>query len=173
MNLCMAPSSVSAWPARSGNCRTRSSSTSPTVPPLACTEAWPPACWRSTVGRRTSGTTAILPALDGDGLLRDASVDDAERTQDGLGVLERDDHVVPARVRGLGHVGGRRIGVGVGVGVVHTDDLQAPALGVAVGLEVVEGVELVQPARFRRVPAAVDALDLVVAGPAGEQAAGF
>src|SRR5205807_8769566 len=51
--------------------------------------------------------------------------------------------------------------------------LQAPARGVAVGLEVVEGVELVQPARFRRVPATVDALDLVVAGPAGEQAAGL
>src|SRR5437879_830657 len=173
MNLCMAPSSVSTWPARSGNCRTRSSSTSPTVPPLACTEAWPPACWRSTVGRRTSGTTSILPALEGDGLLLDGPVEDAEGAQNGLVVLQRDDHVVPARVGGLGHVGGRRVGVGVSVGVVHAHDLQAPALGVAVGLEVVEGVELVQPARFVRVPAAVDALDLVVAGPAGEQAAGF
>ena len=55
------PSSVMTWPARSGNCRTRSSNTSPMVDPLAFTDDWPPACWRRTVGRRTSTGTGEWP----------------------------------------------------------------------------------------------------------------
>ena len=64
-----------------------------------------------------------------------------------MGVAQRHEHVVPSGVRRLGDVGRRRIGVGVGVGVEHTDDLDAPGLGVAVGPEMVAGVDGVELGR--------------------------
>src|SRR5581483_6421649 len=121
-NLCSAPSSVTTLPARLGNCLVRSSNTSARVAPLAFTVAWPPASWRKMVGRRTSTGTSdswdlrrrnkfrlersTLPSFENHRLLGDVPVDDAVRTHDGLLVPQRDQHVVPGRVRGLGDVGG-------------------------------------------------------------------
>src|SRR5436309_3240810 len=105
MNLCMPPSSVTSWPFSSGNWRTRSSKTSPNVAPLALTDACPPACWRRTVGSRTStGMPSMLPAVQLDGLLVDRAVDDAIGAQDGFSVLEGHEHVVPRGVGCLVHV---------------------------------------------------------------------
>src|SRR3954471_4754424 len=120
-------------PSRPGNWRTRSSNTSPTVAPSARTVAWPLARGRRMVGKRTSTDTAtpepqkltselkILLTLENHLLFGDVPVHDAVAAQDGRLVLEAEDYVVPGGVGGLGHVGGRRVGVGVGVGVEHPD----------------------------------------------------
>ena len=52
---------------------------------------------------------------------------------------------MPARVRGLGHVGRRRVGIGVGVGVEDPDHRVALGLGGPVDAQVllrVDGVDL-------------------------------
>src|SRR5215212_8609819 len=133
------------WLARSGNCRTRSSNTSPTVDPLAFTDDWPAACWRRTVGRRTStGTAGEPPATDGrtneillnswpfedEGLLGHLPLDDREGPHHRRRMLHRRHDVVPRGVGSLGDVRRRRVRLGVGVGVVDADDLPPLLAGV-------------------------------------------
>ena len=58
-------------------------------------------------------------------------------------VAERHDHVVPVGIGRLVHVGRRRVGLGVGVGVHHADDVHPGGLGLAVDAQVVARVDRV------------------------------
>src|SRR5437588_12371297 len=98
-----------------GKVRTRSSRTSPTLEPEAVTDDWPLACWRRTVGSRTSTDTGpsremltssleILTAFEDNRLFVDLPVHDPVRAQGGAVVPQGDDHVVPGGVGGLSDV---------------------------------------------------------------------
>src|SRR5579864_8391974 len=165
------------------------------VAPSTVTVDCPPACGRRTVGSLTSTdtmpslpgppgatgrwTTAristspvdILPGLDDHRLLLDDVTADPVGPHGRIRVPERDEHVMPARVRGLGDVGGRRIGIGVRMGVEDADDLDAPGLGVAVGPEVLPGVDGVELRRGGHVPGQVAALHVPRGGVTAEQPA--
>ena len=77
-----------------------------------------------------------------------------------MGVTERHQHVVPLGVRGLRHIGGRWVGIGVGVGVEHPDDGHPFGLGVPVGPEVLHRVDRVELGRGGDVPGRIAAQNL-------------
>src|SRR5438067_742308 len=96
----------------------------------------------------------ILP-FENNGLFGDLPVHDAVAAHDRCGVAEGDEHVVPRGIGGLGHVGGRGVGLGVGVGMEDAQDLHFFGFGVAVGLQVVERVDRVELGRGRVVASGV------------------
>lgn len=106
----------------------------------------------------------ILPTGDDHGLLGDLALDDPVRTKDRVRVTKRDEHVVPARVRGLRNVRRGRIGVGVGVGMEDPHYLEPAALGVEVGVEMIAGLDRIDLCRRRRVSRRVALLDVSCLG---------
>ena len=98
-------------------------------------------------GRRVSG-----PVVDPDfGDL--AGPHDPVRPGLGLLPLQGHDQVMPIRVGGGRHVGGARVGLGVGVAVHDAQDLEAGVFGGPFGAQVVLRVEGVDPSRLFGVPA--------------------
>src|SRR5438067_2523621 len=138
------------------------------------------------VGRRTSTVIGvwtswhpvykfptIRSAFENDRGLLNVPVGDAERPQDGVAVLQADDHVEPARLQGLADVGRRRPGLGVGVGVEDPDQLQPPRLGRPEAADEVAGVDGVGAGRAVGVGRRVDDVDPTVGNEgAGAEAAG-
>jgi hypothetical protein len=98
-----------------------------------------------------------------DRLFRDVPVDDPVAPSGGVLEAQRHDEVVPAGVRGLRHVGGRRIGRGVGVAVHHADHLESVRLGLPVRTQVLAGVDRVDAARLGHVAGGDEPHDLVAA----------
>ena len=82
-----------------------------------------------------------MAGLEDDLALGDPALADPERPEHRHLVAQRDDDVDPHRVDGLADVGGRRVRVGVRVGVPHADDVVAAGLGVARRPEVVATVD--------------------------------
>ena len=62
----------------------------------------------------------ILAIRYDNGLFSDFTLDDPVGTHHWLAEPERDDDIVPGRVRGLRDISWRRIGLGMGVGMNHT-----------------------------------------------------
>src|SRR5688572_11363791 len=191
-NLCRSPESVTSWPLRPGYLATRPSKSSPTVEPSTVTEGAPPACERRMVGKRTSTgirsdlhqpeyrkNLTIQSAFKNDWGLLNLPVGDPERPQDGVAVLQADDHVEPGRLHGLADVGRRRPGLGVGVGVEDADQFEAEGLGGPDAPDEVAGIDRVGPGRGVGVGRRVDEVDTAVRHvrpglePPGQQAAGL
>ena len=61
---------------------------------------------------------------------------------------------MPSRVRGLRHISRARVRLGMGVAVDHAVDLEAPVVGVVLGVEMVLRVDRVHPGRGGSVGAA-------------------
>ena len=115
---------------------------------------------QSTACRRRRDAPTVWPEsaqTTHDVLLGDRAVDDAVAAQRRRLVAQADDGVVPRRVGRLGDVGRARGGLGVGVAVDDADDLPAAVLGVALGPQVVAGVDRVHPGRRGGVAAGVEA----------------
>src|SRR4029450_13187593 len=161
------------WPSSLARMRTAGlglnalTSTSGVLPMSSRTEEWPGI---APIVFLSYPVTILLP-VEPHLLLGYRTVDDAVRPQHRRLPLERDDHVVPGRVGGLRHVGGRRVGLGMRVAVHHPHDLEPPSLGVAVGAQVVAGIDGVEPARLGSVAAGVEHPDPAGRGIPAQQPA--
>lgn len=103
--------------------------------------------------------------------LGDLTVDDAIGACLGLLSLQGHDQVMPGRVGRSGDIGGARVGLGVGVAVHYSPDLEAILLGGQFGAQVIGGIDRVDPGRLFEVAAREEADDLRRARRPGHEAA--
>lgn len=76
----------------------------------------------------------ILLLQHQNGFFGDLALENPIRPQHRLAQPERDNDVVPCRIRRLGDIGRRRIGVGMSMRVDDSDEFGAAIFRVAVGL---------------------------------------
>jgi hypothetical protein len=103
-----------------------------------------------------------------DGAIRDPVAADRR-----LGVAKGHEDVVPERIRRLSDVGGRWIGLGVGVRVKHPEDGVSSVFRVPVGPEMIFGVDGVELGGCSRVPRRIAGGHFACSGVTGQQPTGF
>ena len=101
----------------------------------------------------------ILLLQHQNGFFDDLALENPVRPKHRLAQPERDNDVVPGRIRRLGDIGRRRIRLGMSMRVDDSDEFSAAILGVTVGLQVHFRVDCVDPTRRRPVGTWIPSID--------------
>jgi len=101
----------------------------------------------------------ILLLQHQNGFFGDFTLENPVRPQHRLAQPERDNDVVPRWIRCLRDIGGRRIRLGMSMGMNDADELGTTIFGVSVGLKMHLRVDCVDPTRRRPIRTWIPSVD--------------